>query len=66
MTETTIPLAELLVKAGDADFLRSAAEASPSVPMTMRHLSHASLNLGAGERHRGYAQHAWTNEHRRW
>jgi putative transposase len=27
MTETTIPLAELLAKAGDADFLRSAAEA---------------------------------------
>jgi len=27
MTETTIPLAELLAKAGDPDFLRSAAEA---------------------------------------
>jgi transposase-like protein len=27
MTETTIPLAELLAKAGDPDFLRSAAQA---------------------------------------
>jgi orotate phosphoribosyltransferase-like protein len=40
--------------------------APPSVPMTMRHRPHGSLGLGAGERHRGYAQHTWTNEHRRW
>jgi hypothetical protein len=31
----------------------------PSVPMTMRHRPPASLDLGTGERHRGYAQHRW-------
>jgi transposase-like protein len=30
--------------------------------MMMRHRPHGSLGLGAGERHRGYAQHTWTNE----
>jgi hypothetical protein len=34
----------------------------PSVPMTMRHRPHASLDLGTGERHRGYAQHRWPNQ----
>jgi transposase len=33
----------------------------PSVPMTMRHPPPASLDLGRGERHRGYAQHRWPN-----
>ena len=36
--------------------------ASPSVPMTMRHRHPASLDLGTGERHRGYAQHRWPNQ----
>ena len=31
----------------------------PSVPMTMRHRPSASLDLGTGARHRGYAQHRW-------
>jgi prophage tail gpP-like protein len=35
--------------------------ASPSVPMTMRHRPPASLDLGTGERHRGYAQCRWPN-----
>jgi hypothetical protein len=34
---------------------------APSVPMTMRHRPPASLDLGTGERHRGYAQHRWPN-----
>src|SRR3954454_7106752 len=33
----------------------------PSVPMTMRHWPPASLDLGTGDRHRGYAQHRWPN-----
>jgi hypothetical protein len=33
----------------------------PSVPMTMRHPPPASLDLGTGERHRGYAQHRRPN-----
>src|SRR4051794_15415451 len=36
-------------------------ETSPSVPMTMRHRPPASLDLGTGDRHRGYAQHRWPN-----
>ena len=42
--------------------LRSLALKGPSVPMTMRHRPHASLDLGTGERHRGYAQHRWPNQ----
>ncbi len=38
--------------------------ASPSVPMTMRHWPHASLDLGAGEQHRGYAQQSFAAERR--
>src|ERR1700751_5963108 len=34
---------------------------NPSVPMTMRHPPPASLDLGTGEQHRGYAQHRWPN-----
>src|SRR3954463_13721641 len=46
--------------------MRGLAEAgeclrSPSVPMTMRHRPPASLDLGTGDRHRGYAQHRWPN-----
>jgi hypothetical protein len=33
----------------------------PSVPMTMRHRPPVSLDLGTGERHRGYAEHRWPN-----
>ncbi len=36
----------------------------PSVPMTMRHWPHASLDLGAGEQHRGYAQQSFAAERR--
>ncbi len=36
----------------------------PSVPMTMRHWPYASLDLGAGEQHRGYVQHSCPSEHR--
>src|SRR5271166_6308167 len=35
----------------------------PSVPMTMRHRPPASLGLGTGERHRGYAQFRWPYRH---
>jgi len=38
----------------------------PSVPMTMRHWPHASLDLGAGEQHRGYAQHSLAAGGRGW
>src|SRR5689334_15426661 len=38
-----------------------AGERRPSVPMTMRHRPPASLDLGTGERHRGYAQHKRSN-----
>ena len=37
------------------------ADAAPSVPMTMRHRPPASLDLGTGERRRGYARHQWLN-----
>jgi hypothetical protein len=43
-----------------AAHLRTLAE-GPSVPMTMRHRPPASLDLGTGDRHRGYAQHRWPN-----
>src|SRR3954451_2278074 len=33
----------------------------PSVPMTMRHWPAASLDLGTGDQHRGYAQQQWPN-----
>ncbi len=41
-----------------------AYDQGPSVPMTMRHWPHASLDLGAGEQHRGYAQQSFAAERR--
>src|SRR3954468_21874209 len=38
-----------------------ADDAPPSVPMTMRHWPAASLDLGTGDQHRGYAQQQWPN-----
>jgi hypothetical protein len=34
---------------------------SPSVPMMMRHRPPSSLDLGTGDRHRGYARQQWIN-----
>src|SRR5689334_8054117 len=41
--------------------VRPGRDALPSVPMTLRHRPPASLDLGTGERHRGYAQHRLPN-----
>ena len=43
-------------KIGDAS-----VRTAPSVPMTMRHWPPASLDLGTGDPHRGYAQRNWPN-----
>ncbi len=48
----------------EAAFATEAAHEDPSVPMTMRHWPHASLDLGAGEQHRGYAQQSFAAERR--
>jgi hypothetical protein len=36
MTEDRLPLAELMAKAGDGDFLRSVAESDPAPPRELR------------------------------
>jgi len=48
----------------DADPRLRGVMQDPSVPMTMRHWPHASLDLGAGEQHRGYAQQSFAAERR--
>jgi putative transposase len=60
MTETTIPLAELLAKAGDPDFLRSAAEA------VMQMLMEADVEglIGAARHERTGERTAYRNGYR--
>ena len=46
-----VPASELVIEGGNVS--------APSAPMTMRHWPDASLGLGAGEQHGGYAQHSF-------
>lgn len=60
MTEERLPLAELLQKAGDADFLRSVAEA------VLQMLMEADVEgvVGAGRYERSAERATWRNGHR--
>ncbi len=54
------------LRGGHTRYLEIRRSEEPSVPMTMRHWPHASLNLGVGEQHRGYAQHSFAAGCRAW
>ena len=60
MTEDRLPLAELLAKAGDSDFLRSVAEA------VLQMLMEADVEglIGAGRHERTGERLNWRNGHR--
>jgi putative transposase len=60
MTEDRLPLAELLAKAGDGDFLRSVAEA------VVQMLMEADVEglIGAGRHERSGERTTWRNEYR--
>lgn len=62
MTEEKLPLAELLQKAGDGDFLRSVAEA------VLQMLMEADVDgqIGAGRYERTGERATWRNGYRDW
>ena len=65
MTEDRLPLAELLAKAGDGDFLRSVAEAVVQLPMEtdVEGLIGAGRHERSGDRttyRNGYRDRTWT------
>src|SRR3978361_2465143 len=60
MTETTLPLAELLAKAGDADFLRAVAEAVLQLLME----SDVEGMIGAGRHERTGDRQTYRNGYR--
>ncbi len=60
MTEDSLPLAELLAKAGDGDFLRSVAEAVVQLPME----TDAEGVIGAGRHERTAERQTYRNGYR--
>ncbi len=62
MTEDRLPLAELLAKSGDGDFLRSVAEA------VLQILIEADVEdlIGAGRHERSPERLTWRNGYRVW
>ena len=60
MTESTLPLAELLAKAGDGDFLRCVAEAVVQLPME----TDVEVLIGAGRHERSGERTTYRNVYR--